>query len=398
MYEKHKIYARIFNILRKFPQRNNKITLLTNKNHSFEANLEYIAKELENRNNNGKNYEYKFIPKDSLSLSNIRDFASSKYVFLVDNFFPLAFMNVEGMKWVQLWHGTGLFKKFGYDLLNDEDKKIMEMFAPKIDLVSVSSENVVDTYARNFYVDKSKVKPFGVPRNDFYDEKHLSDDYLSDLRESFEKDYPQLKGKKLVLYAPTFREDPKNNAVFDYFDIEKFLDELGDEYALAIRLHPNYKRFCDEEHNIDLEDLTNRYDIINFTGLKDGQKLLLLSDILNRYDIINFTGLKDGQKLLLLSDILIADYSSIMVDYTILQKPIVLFAYDLDDYINEERGFYFDYKENVPGKIVYNMDELIASINDEDFDLEKMEEFLKLQFGEFKPNSSKLILDYILED
>ena len=374
MYEKHKIYAKIFNILRKFPQKNNKITLLTNKNHSFEANLEYIAKELDNRNNSGKNYEYKFIPKDSLSFANIRDFASSKYVFLVDNFFPLAFMNVEGMKWVQLWHGTGLFKKFGYDLLNDEDKKIMEMFAPKIDLVSVSSENVADIYARNFYVDKSKVKPFGVPRNDFYDEEHLSEDYLSELRESFEKDYPQLKGKKLVLYAPTFREDPKNNAVFDYFDIEKFLDELGDEYALAIRLHPNYKRFCDEEHNIDLDDLTNRYDIINFTGFKDEQKLLLLADIL------------------------IADYSSIMVDYTILKKPAILFDYDLDDYLYKERGFYFDYEEMVPGKIVYNIDELIEAIKEEDFRLEKMEEFLKLQFGEFKPNSSKLILDYILED
>lgn len=374
MYEKHKIYAKIFNILRKFPQKNNKITLLTNKNHSFEANLEYIAKELDNRNNAGKNYEYKFIPKDSLSFSNIRDFASSKYVFLVDNFFPLAFMNVEGMKWVQLWHGTGLFKKFGYDLLNDEDKKIMEMFAPKIDLVSVSSENVADIYARNFYVDKSKVKPFGVPRNDFYDEEHLSDDYLSNLRESFEKDYPQLKGKKLVLYAPTFREDPKNNAVFDYFDIEKFLDELGDEYALAIRLHPNYKRFCDEEHDIDLEDLTNRYDIINFTGFKDEQKLLLLADIL------------------------VADYSSIMVDYTILKKPAILFDYDLEDYLYKERGFYFDYEEMVPGKIVYNIDELIEAIKEEDFRLEKMEEFLKLQFGEFKPNSSKLILDYILDD
>ena len=374
MYAKHKIYAAIFNILRKFPQKNNKITLLTNKNHSFEANLEYIAKELDNRNNSGKNYEYKFIPKDSLSFANIRDFASSKYVFLVDNFFPLAFMNVEGMKWVQLWHGTGLFKKFGYDLLNDEDKKIMEMFAPKIDLVSVSSENVADIYARNFYVDKSKVKPFGVPRNDFYNEEHLSDDYLSELRESFEKDYPQLKGKKLVLYAPTFREDPKNNAVFNHFDIEKFLDELGDEYALAIRLHPNYKRFCDEEHNIDLDDLTNRYDIINFTGFKDEQKLLLLADIL------------------------IADYSSIMVDYTILKKPAILFDYDLEDYLYKERGFYFDYEEMVPGKIVYNIDELIEAIKEEDFRLEKMEEFLKLQFGEFKPNSSKLILDYILED
>ena len=374
MYEKHKIYAKIFNVLRKFPQKNNKITLLTNKNHSFEANLEYIAKELDNRNNSGKNYEYKFIPKHSLSFANIRDFASSKYVFLVDNFFPLAFMNVEGMKWVQLWHGTGLFKKFGYDLLNDEDKKIMEMFAPKIDLVSVSSENVADIYARNFYVDKSKVKPFGVPRNDFYDEEHLSEDYLSELRESFEKDYPQLKGKKLVLYAPTFREDPKNNAVFNHFDIEKFLDELGDEYALAIRLHPNYKRFCDEEHNIDLDDLTNRYDIINFTGFKDEQKLLLLADIL------------------------IADYSSIMVDYTILKKPAILFDYDLEDYLYKERGFYFDYEEMVPGKIVYNIDELIEAIKEEDFRLEKMEEFLKLQFGEFKPNSSKLILDYILED
>ena len=374
MYEKHKIYAKIFNILRKFPQKNNKITLLTNKNHSFEANLEYIAKELDNRNNSGKNYEYKFIPKDSLSFANIRDFASSKYVFLVDNFFPLAFMNVEGMKWVQLWHGTGLFKKFGYDLLNDEDKNIMEMFAPKIDLVSVSSENVADIYARNFYVDKSKVKPFGVPRNDFYNEEHLSEDYLSELRESFEKDYPQLKGKKLVLYAPTFREDPKNNAVFNHFDIEKFLDELGDEYALAIRLHPNYKMFCDEEHNIDLDELTSKYDIINFTGFKDEQKLLLLADIL------------------------VADYSSIMVDYTILKKPAILFDYDLEDYLYKERGFYFDYAEMVPGKIVYNIDELIEAIKEEDFRLEKMEEFLKLQFGEFKPNSSKLILDYILED
>ena len=371
MYTKHKIYAGIFNLFRKFPQKDNKITLLTNKNHSFEVNLEYIAKELDNRKTkDGRDYEYNFIEKDSLSLNNIRDFASSKYVFLVDNFFPLAFMDVDGMKWVQLWHGTGIFKKFGYDLLNDEDKKVMEMFSPKLDLVSVSGENVVDIYSDNFHVDKSKVKPW----NDFYDDEHLSDDYISKLRQSFERDYPQLFGKKLVLYAPTFRENPKNNAVFDYFDIEKFIEELGDEYVLAVRLHPNYVKYCDEDHPIDLDDLTNRYDIINFTGYKDEQKLLLLADIL------------------------IADYSSIMVDYTILQKPIILFDYDLEDYINKERGFYFDYREMVPGKIVYDIDELIESIKAEDFRLEKLEEFSKLQFGEFKANSSKLILDYILED
>ena len=375
MYTKHKIYAGIFNAFRKFPQKNNKITLLTNKNHSFESNLEYIANELDNRKTrDGKGYEYNYILKDSMSLRNIYDFATSKYVFLVDNFFPLAFMNVNGMKWIQLWHGTGIFKKFGYKLLNDDDKKVMEMFSDKIDLVSVSSESVVDIYAENFHVDKSKVLPFGVPRNDFYNDDHLNKDYLDDLRASFEKDYPQFKGKKLVLYAPTFREDPKNNAVFDYFDIERFANELGEEYILGIRLHPNYINYCDENHTIDLDDLSNRYDFINFTGFKEEQKLLLLSDIL------------------------IADYSSIMVDYTILNKPIILFAYDLDDYINEERGFYFDYKEKVPGKIVYNIDELIECIKKEDFNLEKLEEFSKLQFGDFKANSSKLILDYILED
>ena len=87
-----------------------------------------------------------------------------------------------------------------------------------------------------------------------------------------------------------------------------------------------------------------------------------------------------------------------MVDYTILKKPIILFTYVLDDYLYKERGFYFDYKEMVPGKIVYNIDDLIASIKEEDFRLEKLEEFLKLQFGQFSPDSSKLILDYILED
>ena len=375
MYAKHKLYAKIFNLFRSFPQKDNKITLLTNKNHSFESNLKYIAKELDNRKTkDGRNYEYNFIEKDSLSFTNIRDFASSKYVFLVDNFFPLAFMNVDGMKWVQLWHGTGIFKKFGYDLLNEDDKKVMESFAPKIDLVSVSGEEVAEIYARNFHMDKSKVKPFGVPRNDFYSDEHLSNDYINELRKSFEKEYPQLIGRKLVLYTPTFRENPENNAVFNYLDIEKFIDELSDEYVLAIRLHPNYANYCDAEHPIDLEALCEKHDIINFTGYKDEQKLLLLSDIL------------------------IADYSSIMVDYTILKKPIILFAYDLDDYLNKERGFYFDYKEKVPGKIVYDMDELIVSIKEEDFKLDKLEEFFRLQFGDFKANSSNLILDYILED
>ena len=65
MYTKHKIYANVFNLFRKFPQKDNKIALLTNKNHSFELNLEYIAMELDNRKTkDGKDFEYNFIEKD----------------------------------------------------------------------------------------------------------------------------------------------------------------------------------------------------------------------------------------------------------------------------------------------------------------------------------------------
>ena len=366
----------IFNLFRIFPLKKNRVSFITTKNASFESNLRYLADELKMRKtDDGRGYDFDFIPKDEFSLSNMKKLATSKYIFLTDNFFALAFMRFnKNAKLVQLWHGTGIFKKFGFDLLEENQKKTMLKFSNKITNLMVSSHNVIDIYARNFAIDKSKVLPLGIPRNDYYSPEHLDPGYIRSLREKFERKYPNLKGKKIVLYAPTFRENPHYNNIFNYLDIGKFIDELGDEYILCIKLHPNYNRFSDEKNWINLDEVTSDYNIVDFTAFKDEQKLFLISDIL------------------------ITDYSSVMVEYTLLNRPIILFAYDLDNYLENERGFYFDYRKEVPGKIVKNTDELVQVIRQKDFNLSNLKDFAEFQFDYFDADNSKRILDNVLEE
>ena len=107
---------------------------------------------------------------------------------------------------------------------------------------------------------------------------------------------------------------------------------------------------------------------------------------------------KNEQELLLISDVLISDYSSIMIEFALLDKPIIFFTYDYDTYMSEDRGFYFDFKENVPGPVVYTTDELIAEIKNNDFDKNKISEFRKTQFNATDGEASKRVVDFLLND
>lgn len=376
MYLKHKLFGAIFNILSIFPVKPNQISFITDKNASFEGNLKYIANEFANRKtNDGMYFEYKFIPKDKFSIKNLYTLARSKFVFLNDNFFPIAFMNFNSStKIIQLWHAPGAFKKFGYNFIEDPTRKgLVVKLGEKTDYLTVTSKNVAKFYSEAFAIDEKKILPFGIPRLDYYSSEHLSAKNNQRIRDRFEKKYPNMKGKKLVLYAPTFRETCKNNCVFNYFDLVRFTKELGDEYSLLVRLHPKMTRFSDAG---DFED--------EFFKMNP--------------NIIDLTHIKNEQELLLLADILITDYSSIMIEYAILNKPILFFAYDLDDYLTNERGFYFNYEKEVPGKIVTNMDQLIESIKSNDFEFNKLNSFLNFQFDYLDDNASKRIVDYLLED
>ena len=360
----------IFNCFRIFPLKSNKISFLTDSRGLFESNFNYIANELDNRTKNGKQFEYHYISKDKISIKNMYNLATSKYVLLADNFFPLAFMNFhKDVILVQLWHASGIFKKFGYDFVDKNYQNLLEKIGKRINYLLVSSKNISEIYAYAFAMDVDKTLPFGTPKFDYYSKENTSDSNKLRIRKIFEDKYPNIKDKKIVLYAPTFRETSKYNNVFNYFDFNKFVEELGEEYALFVRLHPHMSQFSSDD----------------------------FEKVLENPNIINVGGFKDEQELLLVSDVLISDYSSMMAEFTLLKRPIIFFAYDLENYVKNERDFYIDYEEDVPGKVVFNMNQLIEVFKEKNFDLTKLDKFLDYQFEYLDDNSTKRLVDFLLE-
>ena len=260
---------------------------------------------------------------------------------------------------IQLWHAPGAFKKFGGSV---ENASMLKQISKNTDYLIITSEYITDHYSEAFQIDKSKIKALGLPRADYYFEKHDT----KKLRDSFNKKYNLNSNKKIILYAPTFRENKEFNNVFNYLDIDEFNKKLSDEYILVLRLHPKIKKFYS-------------------------------SDITGNGDYIDCSDYKNEQELLLISDILITDYSSIMIEFGLLKKPVIFFAYDLDNYLSNERGFYLDYKKDLPGPIVFSTDELISAIVN-GVDTSKLESFIKMEAGAVDGNSSKRIVDFVLNE
>lgn len=357
LYLKHRVYGLLFKLFKYTHIDKNKVSFIIDSKESFKGNLNYIKKEFEKR----EDYEFHFFYKDKLSFESFKQLAASRYIFLNDNFFPLAFMKFNSKNMIiQLWHAPGASKKFGGSV-DIKSRKILSRISQNTDYLIVTSEKIKQYYSEAFQIPRYKIKALGLPRMDYYFENHD----LDKLKEDFCKKYNVGADKKIILYAPTFRDEEKYNNVFDYLDLNKFNSVLGDEYVLALRLHPKIKNFYDNE-------------------------------ISSNSQYIDVSDFESEQELMLISDILITDYSSIMIEYAILNKPILFFTYDLDSYLNNERGFYYDFKTTVPGPIIYTSDDLIKIIDEGNFDKSKISDFVMTQFDEINGESSKRIVDYLL--
>ena len=356
MYLKHKVFGKLFNIFTKFPINNNLISFIIDSNESFNSNLEYIKNEFESRGD----FEFNYYYKDKLSINSLKKLATSRYVFLNYNFFPLAFMKFNNKSTViQLWHAPGAFKKFGGSV---ENASMLKLISDNTDYLIITSKYIEDYYAEAFQIDKSKIKVLGLPRADYYFKNHN----IENLRQNFNNKYNLESDKKIILYAPTFRENEEYNNVFNYLNIDEFNKSLSDDYILVLRLHPKIKKFYSSQ--------------IGVNG-----------------DYIDCSDYQNEQELLLISDILITDYSSIMIEFALLNKPVIFFAYDLDNYMDNERGFYLDYKKDLPGPIVYSTEELVNTIKD-GIDTSKLNSFIQTQFDDVDGNSSKRIVDFVLNE
>ena len=306
--------------------------LSVRSNDKMEPNLQAVYDEV----NAKKIHFIKMRPYDEKSQVKAWKYFSGSKVIVTDDYYYLlrAYGKKEGQKVAQIWHACGAFKKFGADGTSLTPQEEF-LFHADYDYVTVSSEAVRGIYANAFQIDESKVHADGCPRTD----RLLDPVYREKKEKKVLRSYPDLKGKTVIVYAPTFRDLPglKKSKFVPELDFQKVSEALGGDTVMCICPHPVMTEPI----------LARKYP--------------------NIYEVRDF-GTMD---VLLLADLLITDYSSVIFEYSLLHKPMVFYCYDYDTY---NRDFYIDYERDLPGKIFYKQDELLSYLEKSNFDVDKSQD------------------------
>lgn len=279
-------------------------------------------------------------------------------LILCDNYFAqlggISF--AETTKIVQLWHANGAIKKFGLEAnytknTNEADKRRYQRVYSKFTHYIVSSKHMAQIFADSYCV-SPVILPFGYPLTDIYFNKEKSKILLKK-REIF-------KEKKILLYAPTYRDFKSRNPM-DFDELDR---TLGEEWKIIVHPHPH-----------DVELLANIKKDANVTSTFD-----------------DFT----FQELLMVTDVLVTDYSSIPFEYSLANRlgKVIFFCYDFDRY-EEEVGLQSEFKAWASELIVTDFDGLLKKIQD---DQPAMLDSFNREWNEFvSGNSIKQLEEWIDE-
>ncbi|AYG26814.1 CDP-glycerol glycerophosphotransferase family protein [Lactiplantibacillus plantarum] len=326
------LFKTVYPIFRLCPIRRNYVLFNCNNGKVFDGNPKAIFEELRNKQNAN---QYKFIVTASngvvipenvhrvryMSLAYIFYLAVSKYWVININ----AFSGVNPRKdqvFLQTWHGTPL-KKIGADIQDTSrstEKEEWRKDALNWTYFLSNGSRSNPFYKSAFGLSDTQILTYGLPRNDrLGDNKQLYD--------SFRKERGISKNQKVILYAPTFRDDGSQIQ----FNYEEFSKKLGSKFYLLVNFHRLY-----------VEKGLGNFPNVEFN------EHLSITDCME------------------VSDLLITDYSSVFFDYSILNRPMIFYPYDYNRYMNEERGTYMEYSSTVPGPICYSFDSLVRQLMSED--------------------------------
>lgn len=370
----YRIFALVFYLCRIFPIKKNHCFLVMTHDTSPEGNVGAVEKYLKHFKPNVYEFhrlrrkdtdffgEHKWKKVINFFLVKPYELATSKYIFLDNIFLPMAYLKFnKDVKIVQFWHGTGTIKKFGSHS-NSGPLKVLENKANQtITHLVVNSDYTRNLYQQVFSVSMDKVYLYGMPRTDYL----FNEKWKEKKRQEFYDQHPNLKDKKLVLYAPTFRDHQVNDPKVE-LDTKLFTTKLDEDYCLLLRLHPHVADVIGE-----IDDLGGR--------------------------VLNVTNYHNLNTLLCVADILVTDYSSIVFEYSILKKPMIFYAYDLAEFETSGRGFYEDYTSYVPGPVVKTTQELIEVIKNQDYKPEKLEEFFENSFAYEDGKSIKRFVEGVMK-
>ncbi|BCN29786.1 CDP-glycerol glycerophosphotransferase family protein [Anaeromicropila herbilytica] len=351
------------------PVVSNRIAFLSSRRNDITGNLGFVYDQI--KDNKELDIQFLLDPSNlkEMSFRNLKKLAylsATSKVILVDDFYPIlnSYDLREETKLIQLWHACGAFKTFGFSRLGKKGGPTQTSKNHRnYDYAVVSSKEIAKYYAEGFGIPSRNVVATGVPRTDIF----FNAEYKEKVEKEFYSQYPKLKDKKIILFAPTFRGNGKESAFYpnNRFDPMQVFEETKGEYAIIIKHHPFVK---------------NRYEIPSSCA---------------DY-IIDMSEQSELNDLLFVTDLVITDYSSLIFEASLLNIPMLFYAYDLRQYIST-RDFYYEYEIFVPGKIVSSQAKIVDAILKKDFEEHKIDSFKKQFFDQLDGRSTERVTELIYD-
>ena len=368
-------YNEVYN---KKPTQDNKIIFISFGGKYYSDSPKYLYEYL--YNNYGDKFEYVWVINDPTveipgnpkkvkrySREYYKEVAQSKY-WVTNGRHPERLRKKEDQVIVSTWHGTPL-KRLGLDIgdIYTKNPRIKESYiknGEEWDYL-ISPNRYTTNILKSCFAYPRDILESGYPRNDIL--YNATDSQVNQIKENLS--IPN--DKKIILYAPTWRDDEFYDTGSIKFTLKLELDKLkeaiSDEYIVLVRTH---------------YFISNNLDLTPYEGFA--------------FDVSSYN---DIAELYLISDMLITDYSSVFFDFANLKRPILYYTYDLDKYEGMLRGFYIDIHEEVPGPLLFTTEEVIDSIKNideiNDKYKEKYDKFYETYCNIDDGNASKRIVEAV---
>lgn len=351
---------RNYSILKEIKEFVSKYNLHTNKIIFFDTDIE-ISKYIINYFPNSKiikgDFHFNILNNN---INDIIDILTAKIIVTSSESSIFNYL-FEDQILINIWHASGAFKRFGKHSKSYNNTKVN-----KNHYVITSSEKIIPFYAEAFELPKDNIIPLGQIRTDIFFNKI----YLEELKKNFFNKYPNLRNKKIYLYVPTFREKNNNIISFFNFDLFKLSRLMNKDEVFLYKLHPAV---------INIIDSNNTNTITNLKEINN-----------NILDMSN----EDIMSLLVVSDVILTDYSSAFMEGLLLNKPCVFTSNDIDEY---ERGFYINYRKDLPGEIVESnkAKTLLTSLRKASINHKNYEKFKEYHLGSCDGHSIERVVNFI---
>lgn len=352
----------VYFFIKLFPVKKNKITMLSRQSNNINIDFEMLLDEIQ------KNYKEmqvkvlcKKIPQSFIGkigycffiVKCLYHIATSKVCIIDGYVIPISSLrHKKSLIVIQIWHAMGAIKQFGKQVLDKSEgssktiANIMKMHQNYTNVMCVS-ETTKKIFAKAFGIEENKILTLGMPRIDYLLGK---DGIISQKVEKLYQDYPNLKEKETILYVPTFRKERSTHI----YDVIHAIDTK--RYNLIIKLHP-----------LDETKIDGRYTVES------------------SYQTF---------ELLKIADYVITDYSAVAFEACVIDKPILFYLYDIEEY-QENRGLNIDLQEEMPHSTFSDINEIMQIIDNKQYYWDELKKFKEKYIETIDTKNTMRIVKYI---